>query len=250
MLTTTKTAALLGIGKPRLYKIMDKLGLEPVEQGRSKLITPEMLEIIQNELGAQVVSNDAESIQNDAASLRNDTESIRNDSRTMEVLEKQVTHLQKMLDDERALLLHEQDERKAERQERENYQQMLAALQQNNQKLLQENNRLQLELLEAPKYSKFDVDSAAADVEDPADISTPAPVTPTLQPTEYTPRSSSWGLGIGLGAVAAAIIFYVLVGDQGAKFFPKIQQKLVGALYLSDTNSIVPYRFDVDGGLR
>jgi hypothetical protein len=249
MLTTTKTAALLGIGKPRLYKLIDKLGLEPVEQGRSKLITAEMLEIIRNELGAQVVNNDTESIQNDAASLRNDMESICNDSRTMEVLEKQVTHLQKMLEDERALLLHEQDERKAERQERENYQQMLAALQQNNQKLLQENNHLQLELLEAPKYSKFDVDSAAADVEDPADISTPAPVTPTLQPTEYTPRSSSWGLGIGLGAVAAAIIFYVLVGDQGAKFFPKIQQKLVGALHLSDTKSIVPYRYE-DGLMR
>ena len=68
---------------------------------------------------------------------------------------------------------------------------------------------------------------------------------------EYTPRStSSWGLGIGLGAVAAAIIFYVLISDQGAKFFPNIQQKLVGALHLSDTNSIVPYRFDGDGGLR
>ncbi len=244
MLTTTKTAALLGIGKPRLYKIMDKLGLEPVEQGRSKLITPEMLEIIQNELGAQVVSNDA-------ASLRNDTESIRNDSRTMEVLEKQVTHLQKMLDDERALLLHEQDERKAERQERENYQQMLAALQQNNQKLLQENNRLQLELLEAPKHSKFDLDSAADDVQDSVDISTPTPAAPTAQPSEYTPRStSSWGLGIGLGAVAAAIIFYVLTSDQGAKFFPHIQQKLVGALHLSDTKSIVPYQFDADVGLR
>ena len=251
MLTTTKTAALLGIGKPRLYKIMDKLGLEPVEQGRSKLITPEMLEIIQNELGAQVVSNDAESIQNDAASLRNDTESIRNDSRTMEVLEKQVTHLQKMLDDERALLLHEQDERKAERQERENYQQMLAALQQNNQKLLQENNRLQLELLEAPNQSKFDVDSAAADVEDSVDISPPTPAASTAQPMEHTPRStSSWGLGIGLGAVAAAIIFYVLTSDQGSKFFPNIQQKLVGALDVTDTTSIVPYQFDADGGLR
>ena len=251
MLTTTKTAALLGIGKPRLYKLIDKLGLEPVEQGRSKLITPEMLEIIQNELGEQVVSNDAESIQNDAASLRNDTESIRNDSRTMEVLEKQVTHLQKMLEDERALLLHEQDERKAERQERENYQQMLAALQQNNQKLLQENNRLQLELLEAPKQSKFDVDSAADDVEDSVDISTPTPATSTAQPMEYTPkRGSSWGLGIGLGAVAAAIIFYVLISDQGAKFFPNIQQKLVGALDMTDTTSIVPYQFDADGGLR
>ena len=251
MFTTTKTAALLGIGKPRLYKIIDKLGREPVEQGRSKLITPEMLEIIQNELGAQVVSNDAESIQNDAASLRNDTESIRNDSRTMEVLEKQVTHLQKMLDDERALLLHEQDERKAERQERENYQQMLAVLQQNNQKLLQENNRLQLELLEAPKHSKFDVADDVEEAEKPIKVSTPAPAASTAQPMEYTPRStSSWGLGIGLGAVAAAIIFYVLTSDQGAKFFPHIQQKLVGALHLTDTTSIVPYQFDADGLMR
>ena len=251
MLTTTKTAALLGIGKPRLYKLIDKLGLEPVEQGRSKLITSEMLEIIQNELGEQVVSNDAESMQNDAASLRNDPESIRNDSRTMEVLEKQVTHLQKMLEDERALLLHEQDERKAERQERENYQQMLAALQQNNQKLLQENNRLQLELLEAPKHSKFDVDSATDDVQDSVDISTPTSAASTAQPLEYTPRStSSWGLGIGLGAVAAAIIFYVLISDQGAKFFPNIQQKLVGVLHMTDTTSIVPYQFDGDGTLR
>ena len=68
---------------------------------------------------------------------------------------------------------------------------------------------------------------------------------------EYTPRStSSWGLGIGLGAVAAAIIFYVLISDQGAKFFPNIQQKLVGVLHLSDTNSIVPYNFDSQGNLR
>ena len=251
MLTTTKTAALLGIGKPRLYKLIDKLGLEPVEQGRSKLITSEMLEIIQNELGAQIVDNDAESIQNDTASLRNDTTSIRNDTRTMEVLEKQVTHLQKMLDDERALLLHEQDERKAERQERENYQQMLAALQQNNQKLLQENNRLQLELLEAPKHSKFDVDSAADDVENSVEVSTPTTAASTAQSMEYTPRStSSWGLGIGLGAVAAAIIFYVLTSDQGAKFFPNIQQKLVGALHLTETPSIVPYSFDQQGSLR
>ena len=35
--------------------------------------------------------------------------------------------------------------------------------------------------------------------------------------------------------------------DQGAKFFPNLQQKLVDALHLSDTNSIVPYRFDEDG---
>ena len=68
---------------------------------------------------------------------------------------------------------------------------------------------------------------------------------------EYAPRSSSsWGVGLGLGAVAAAVIFYVLLtSDQGAKFFPHIQQKLVGALHLSDTKSIVPYRYE-DGLMR
>lgn len=134
------------------------------------------------------------------------------------------------------------EERLAERREREGYQMLMMKLQQDNQ-------HLQQQLLEAPKYSKFDVDSAAADVEDSVDISTPAPAAPTVQPTEYTPRSSSWGLGIGLGAVAAAIIFYVLTSDQGAKFFPHIQQKLVGALHLSDTKSIVPYRYE-DGLMR
>jgi hypothetical protein len=68
---------------------------------------------------------------------------------------------------------------------------------------------------------------------------------------EYTSKStSSWGLGIGLGAVAAAIIFYVLTSDQGAKFFPHIQQKLVGVLHMTETPSIVPYQFDAGGGLR
>ena len=142
------------------------------------------------------------------------------------------------------MLSEERDDHRKEKaevvRERENYQKMLMFLQQDNQHLRQQ-------LLEAPKYSKFDVDSAA-DVEDSVDISTPASA---AQPMEYTPRStSSWGLGIGLGAVAAAIIFYVLTSDQGARFFPNIQQKLVGALHLSDTNSIVPYRFDEGGGLR
>ena len=127
--------------------------------------------------------------------------------------------------------------------ERENYQQMLMFLQQDNQHLRQQ-------LLESPKHSKLDVDSAADDVQDSVDISTPSSAASGAQQMEYAPRSSSWGLGIGLGAVAAAIIFYVLVGDQGAKFFPNIQQKLVGALDMTDTTSIVPYQFDADGGLR
>ena len=138
----------------------------------------------------------------------------------------------------------EKEERKAERQERENYQKLVMVLQQDNQSLRKQ-------LLEAPQNSNFDIANSSEDVEEPVEIITPSAAASTAQPMEYIPRStSSWGLGIGLGAVAAAIIFYVLISDQGAKFFPNIQQKLVGALHLSDTNSIVPYRFDENGGLR
>ena len=99
------------------------------------------------------------------------------------------------------------------------------------------------------------MDAEASDVEDSVDINSSNPTKQqSLQPAgsvNYAPaRGSSWGLRLGLGAVAAAIIFYALISDQGAKFFPNIQQKLVGVLHLSDTNSIVPYHFDENGGLR
>ena len=145
----------------------------------------------------------------------------------------------------------QQDERKAERQERENYQQMLAALQQKNQRLLQENQRMQLELLEAPKPSRFEVENAKAEVEEPAEVTpSPEPVV-AAEPINYAyAKSSNWGLGLCLGAVVSAVIFYVLISDQGAKFFPNIQQKLVGALHLTEAPSVVPYQFDADGGVR
>tara|TARA_B100000674_G_C37558411_1_gene786164 strand:- start:150 stop:680 length:531 start_codon:yes stop_codon:yes gene_type:complete len=118
-------------------------------------------------------------------------------------------------------------------------------------RLLEDHSEVEAKRSKSSEDRANDVDSATDDVEDSVEVSTPTPAASTAQPMDYVPRSSSsWGLGIGLGAVAAAIIFYVLTSDQGAKFFPNIQQKLVGALHLSDTNSIVPYRFDADGGLR
>ena len=132
--------------------------------------------------------------------------------------------------------------------ERENYQKMLMFLYQYNQHLRQQ-------LLEAPRSSRFDVDAEASDVEDSVDINSSNPTKQhspqPAEPLNYAPaRGSSWGLGLGLGAVAAAIIFYALISDQGAKFFPNIQQKLVGALHLTEANSIVPYSFDQQGNLQ
>ena len=233
----------LKVNRASFYTRCKKSGVKPVRQGRRSFITQEELECLAfvcMESVRQTSGSDRQQTDSrQTADRQTDTldKSSSGDVRLIEALNSEIIHLKTMLSEER------DDHRKEKAEvvkERENYQKMLMFLQQDNQHLRQQ-------LLEAPKHSKFDVDSAA-DVEDSVDISTPASA---AQPMEYTPRStSSWGLGIGLGAVAAAIIFYVLTSNQGARFFPNIQQKLVGALHLSDTNSIVPYRFDEGGGLR
>ena len=232
----------LKVNRASFYTRCKKSGVKPVRQGRRSFITQEELECLAfvcMESVRQTSGSDRQ--QTDSRQIADTLDkSSSGDVRLIEALNSEIIHLKTMLSEER------DDHRKEKAEvvkERENYQKMLMILQQDNQHLRQQ-------LLEAPKHSKFDVDSAA-DVEDSVDISTPASAASAAQPMEYTPRStSSWGLGIGLGAVAAAIIFYVLTSDQGARFFPNIQQKLVGALHLSDTNSIVPYRFDEGGGLR
>ena len=232
----------LKVNRASFYTRCKKSGVKPVRQGRRSFITQEELECLAfvcMESVRQTSGSDRQ--QTDSRQIADTLDkSSSGDVRLIEALNSEIIHLKTMLSEER------DDHRKEKAEvvkERENYQKMLMFLQQDNQHLRQQ-------LLEAPKHSKFDVDSAA-DVGDSIDISTPASAASAAQPMEYTSRStSSWGLGIGLGAVAAAIIFYVLTSDQGARFFPNIQQKLVGALHLSDINSIVPYRFDEGGGLR
>ena len=235
--------AALNVNRASFYARCKKSGIKPVRQGRRSFITQEELECLGSVCMESVWQTSGSDRQQTDSRQIADTldKSSSGDVRLIEALNSEIIHLKTMLSEER------DDHRKEKAEvvrERENYQKMLMFLQQDNQHLRQQ-------LLEAPKQSKFDVDSAAADVQDSVDISTPAPAASGAQPMEYASKSSSsWGLGIGLGAVAAAIIFYVLTSDQGAKIFPKIQQKLVGVLHLSDTNSIVPYRFDEDGGLR
>ena len=239
--------AALNVNRASFYARCKKSGVKPVRQGRRSFITQEELECLGSVCMESVwQTSGADRQQTDSrqtADRQTDTsdKSSSSDLRLIEALNTEITHLKTMLSEER------DDHRKEKAEvvkERENYQKMLMFLQQDNQHLRQQ-------LLEAPKHSKFDVDSAADDVEDSVEVSTPTTAASAAQSMEYTPkRGSSWGLGIGLGAVAAAIIFYVLISDQGAKFFPNIQQKLVGALHLSDTDSIVPYRFDENGGLH
>ena len=245
MQSISEAAAHLQVGKSRLYALLKDHRIEPRKNGRRKEISDDQVEQLVQIIAAGEPPPEREPEAGTAPSSSGGSQ-LAEDPTAMLLVEELRGQNQVLLEQ----LRHEQDERKAERQERENYQQMLAALQQNNQRLLQENHRMQLELLEAPKPSRFEMEDAEAEVEESVEVTPSSEPVVAAEPVNYAPAKSSWGLGLGLGAVAAAIIFYVLTSDQGAKFFPNIQQKLVGALHLAETPSIVPYQFDAGGGVR
>ena len=274
IITLNQARLKLHIGKDRLRKLLEECGIEPRITGRQrKVINAAQLEHLRRIVEEQqpVTIYQESPSEGSSEPAKTGSEASRTSSGPVEVklpregrdhirvavleaqaelLRDQLSKTENQLEKTELVLKEEkEDQRRKDAEFAEqttNFQKMIQFLQQDNQ-------HLRHQLLEAPRSSRFD--AAAEDVEDSVDLN---PQTPTkaqsqqpVEPVNYAPKSgSSWGLGIGLGAVAAAIIFYVLVGDQGAEFFPKIQQKLVGALHLSDTKSIVPYQFDADGGLR
>ena len=274
IITLNQARLKLHIGKDRLRKLLEECGIEPRITGRQrKVINAAQLEHLRRIVEEQqpVTIYQESPSEGSSEPAKTGSEASRTSSGPVEVklpregrdhirvavleaqaelLRDQLSKTENQLEKTELVLKEEkEDQRRKDAEFAEqttNFQKMIQFLQQDNQ-------HLRHQLLEAPRSSRFD--AAAEDVEDSVDLN---PQTPTkaqsqqpVEPVNYAPKSgSSWGLGIGLGAVAAAIIFYVLVGDQGAKFFPKIQQKLVGALHLKDTTSIVPYQFDADGGLR
>ena len=248
MLTLNETRTQLRVGRRRLMNLLDELQIEPIQiHARRQEISEEQFDQLQRHLQGDVGSA---SVQSSSTTSTSDSTMVQP---VIKLLEQQVEYLKEEING------HKQEKMEL-LQSSEKIQQLLSMSLAESSKLRQEIDRMRLledhSEVEAKRSKSSedranDVDSATDDVEDSVEVSTPTPAASTAQPMDYVPRSSSsWGLGIGLGAVAAAIIFYVLTSDQGAKFFPNIQQKLVGALHLSDTNSIVPYRFDADGGLR
>ncbi|MDA0855240.1 MAG: hypothetical protein O2900_04655 [Proteobacteria bacterium] len=274
--TTLNQARLkLHIGKDRLRKLLEDCGIEPRITGRQrKIINAAQLEhlrkIVEEQYPATIyqegpsegssgpVGVGSETLRTSSGPLEVKLSAEGQDHVRVAVLEAQAELLRDQLSKtenrlEKTELMLKEEKENWRRKDTEfaeqttNFQKMIQFLQQDNQHLRQQ-------LLEAPKLSKFDVDAEAKDTQDSVDLSPQKPTQaqpPPAEPVNYAPaRGSSWGLGIGLGAVAAAIIFYVLISDQGAKFFPNIQQKLVGALHLTETPSIMPYQFDAGGGVR
>ena len=125
MTSLTQICKDLGIGKPRLYALLDRLDIRPVKAGNRRILDDEQVKIIQAAITPQTDHKPTETVQDRPQTVYKPPEQTGTDSSKSELLttlRDQVAHL-------KGLLANEQEERRAERQERENYQQMVMVLQ-------------------------------------------------------------------------------------------------------------------------
>jgi vacuolar-type H+-ATPase subunit I/STV1 len=272
-ITLNQARLKLHIGKDRLRKLLEDCGIEARVTGRQrKVISPAQLEHLRNIVeGQQPISRylcNSEGVPTGPAEtgletsrtslgLVEDRLECNDQSRIrLAVLEAQVDSLSEQLiktetrlgTTETLLQEEKEDRRRKDAEVAEqtiNFQKMVQFLQQDNQQLRQQ-------LLEAPKPSRFDVDAANTEVEDRVDVKTPSELGRLAEPAnDATRNKTAWAFGIGIGAVAAVVVLYVVVAtsEQGTKWFPSMHEKVRDALQLTDSGSIVPYRYE-DGGLR
>ena len=231
MLTLNETRTQLRVGRRRLMNLLVELQIEPIQiHARRQEISEEQFDQLQRHLQGDVGSASAQSSSTTSTSDSTSSSTTSTSDSTMaqpviKLLEQQVEYLKEEING------HKQEKMEL-LQSSEKIQQLLSMSLAESSKLRQEIDRMRLledhSEVEAKRSKSSEdhannVDLAADDVQDSVDISTPTSAASTAQPMEYVPkRGSSWGFGLGLGAMAAAIIFYVLISYQGAKFFPNI----------------------------
>ena len=255
MQSLTKVAHHLKIGKARLYLTIDELGIKPRPIGNRKMLTPEQIELIRSSIHPESETDsetESKSVQTEfeSAEFGTGTESAQfqdasrtesnhqqhrsesapnSDSKLIAVLENRIEHLERLLD-------HEQAERQAERNERANYQTMLAALQQNNQKLLQENNRLQLEMLEAPRRQEVRFESKEQEEETATPQELKVEDIPPETIANRNSRSGSRAFGVGLSVAAIiGVLFYAAITQGGDWLSDSLERGISTALKVNGT---------------
>ena len=171
MRTITSAAKELRIGKTKLYSLLAQTGIEPTQQGKSRIIDNAQLQQLQNAIYSCVdPGNDPAGHKKRTTKLSNlDSERSDLHRELVQRMSNEIDHLKDLLTSERT------DRQKRENEiatERQNYQQMLMVLQGDMKQLLQQ-------LLEAPTAPAFSVANSAAERDTPAEFTeaTPPPET-------------------------------------------------------------------------
>jgi hypothetical protein len=247
LISLSETVRRLKCGKARLYRILAELEIQPTLRGTSKLISEEDFSRIKEAF--ETVDSYPSShtpYQDPTATAAGQQPQRRYNNRStaenavVEGLQAQIELLKAQNTQLSALLDHEQTERRAERSERETYQQLIGALQANNQKLVGEVNRLQLEILEAPRPHETHFESRKQEPETTTATVTPQELKVEDIPPETIPNrnsgSGSRAFGVGLSVAAIiGVLFYAAITQGGEWLSDSLEKRISTALKIAGT---------------
>ena len=116
---------------------------------------------------------------------------------------------------------------------------MLGVLQQNNQKLLPDNNRLQLEMLEAPRRQEVHFESKDKEEETTATVTPQEFKAEDISPKTIANRNARSGsrvFGVGLSVAAIiGVLFYAAITQGGDWFSGSLEGGISAALKVNGT---------------
>ena len=240
MRTITAAARELRVGKTRLYSLLTQTGVEPFQQGKSRMIDDAQLRILQNVIHPTLdLENDperpsgpsgrpAEQAKHSAELSESSSERSEPYKELVQRMSSEIDHLREMLTSERADRQKREDEVATERQ---NYQQMLMVVQKDVQNLRHENDRLRL-----LEYTKTETTESA----NKEKIYSRPPAeefkVPEPPPVAKKKRGSRF-VGLRLLSAAAIIgaLFYTAVVHGGDWLSSSLEKQISAALKIAGT---------------
>jgi len=237
MRTITAAARELRVGKTRLYSLLTQTGVEPFQQGKSRMIDDAQLQILQNAIHPALdLENDPErpsgpsgrSAEQAKRSAELSESSSEPYKELVQRMSSEIDHLREMLTSERADRQKREDEVATERQ---NYQQMLMVVQKDVQNLRHENDRLRL-----LEYTKTETTESA----NKEKIYSRPPAeefkVPEPPPVAKKKRGSRF-VGLRLLSAAAIIgaLFYTAVVHGGDWLSSSLEKQISAALKIAGT---------------
>ena len=243
MRTITAAARELRVGKTRLYSLLTETGVEPFQQGKSRMIDDAQLQILQNaihptldlkddpERPAGLTGRPEEREKRSSGPSESSTERTEPYKELVQRMSSEIDHLRELLTSERADRQKREDEVSTERQ---NYQQMLMLVQKDVQHLRLENDRLKL--LEHTKPATTEsIHEEEVYSRPPAEELKVEDIPPETIANRNS-RSGSRAFGVGLSVAAIiGVLFYAAITQGGDWLSDSLERGISTALKVNGT---------------
>ena len=241
MRTITAAARELRVGKTRLYSLLTETGVEPSQQGKSRMIDDAQLQIRQNaihptldlkddpERPSELTGLPEEREQRSSGPSESSTERSEPYKELVQRMSSEIDHLRELLTSERADRQKREDEVSTERQ---NYQQMLMLVQKDVQNLRQENDRLKLLEHTKPEATEALGKEEVYSRPTAEEFSVPEEPSPVI-----TKQGKRRFVGVRMLSAAAiiGILFYAAITHGGDWLSSSLEKQISAALKIAGT---------------